>query len=61
VSIREEIIAGIYIIAAIQAWQAGIKWLAVILSIKAGADTACSIIAAVVESYREVKAKKAAQ
>ncbi len=60
VSTREEIIAGIYLIAAIEAWRAGIKPLAIVLFIKAGMDTACSIVSAFVEAYSEVKEKRAA-
>jgi hypothetical protein len=49
----EEVIAGIYLVAALLAWNGGIMWLAVILFIKSAADTVCSIGMAIAENRAE--------
>jgi hypothetical protein len=51
----EEVIAGIYLIAALLAWNGGIIWLAVLLFIKAAADTVCALTFAAIEVCHESK------
>ena len=57
-SVREEFLALAYFVAGLQAWSAGIRWLACLLWVKAGMDTCCAIVAAIVEAMRDVAAKK---
>jgi hypothetical protein len=48
-SIREEIIAALWLIAALLAWQDNIKWLAWCLFLKSASDFLTAIIYAIVE------------
>ncbi len=52
-SMREEVLAALYLIAGLNAWQAGIRWLAWCLFAKAANDTVCAIIAAFAEVIRK--------
>jgi hypothetical protein len=52
-SIIEELLAALYLIAALLAWMADIHWLAIVLFIKAGVDTLCSMVAAVIAVKRK--------
>ena len=49
----EETLSALWLIAALLAWNGGIIWLAVLLFIKAAADTACSIGMAIAEIRAE--------
>ena len=53
---REEVLAALYLIAGLEAWQAGIRWLAWCLFVKAANDTVCALVAAVAEIVQERKA-----
>ena len=55
-SMREEVLAALYLIAGLEAWQAGIRWLALYLFVKAAIDTVCALVAAVTEVRYEGKA-----
>ena len=55
-SMREEVLAALYLIAGLEAWQAGIRWLAWCLFFKAANDTVCALVAAVAEIVLERKA-----
>ncbi len=57
-SIREEVVAVLWLIAALLAWLGGIKWLAYLLFVKALMDTACAIVFAVIDGSRELKEKR---
>jgi len=52
-SMREEVLAALYLIAGLEAWQAGIRWLAWGLFVKAANDTVCALVAAFVEVLHE--------
>ena len=52
-SMREEVLSALYLIAGLEAWQAGIRWLAWCLFVKAANDTVCALVAAVVETVHE--------
>jgi hypothetical protein len=47
---REEIIAALYLIAGMTAWQAGSSVLAWLCCVKAAADTACAVWFAIKEN-----------
>jgi hypothetical protein len=47
---REEIIAALYLIAGMMAWQAGAPVLAWLCCLKAAADTACAVWFAIQEN-----------
>lgn len=53
-SMSEEALSALYLLAALQAWQVGIRWLAWFLFAKALNDAACSIFAAWAEATRDV-------
>jgi len=57
-SIREEIIAALWLIAALLAWHDNIKWLAWFLFIKSASDTLTSIIYAFREAIAEVNERR---
>ena len=53
---REEVISALWLIAALLAWNGGIRWLAWLLFFKSALDTVFSIVASLVEIRRERKA-----
>lgn len=55
-SMREEVLAALYLIAGLEAWRGGIRWLAWCLFVKSANDTVCALIAAVAEVLEERKA-----
>ena len=55
---REEIISALWLIAALLAWNGGIRWLAWMLFAKAALDFVFAIVAAVVEIIIERSAGK---
>jgi hypothetical protein len=57
-SIREEIIAALWLIAALLAWHDNIKWLAWFLFIKSASDTLTAIIYAFREAIAEVNERR---
>ncbi|MGN6556066.1 MAG: hypothetical protein ACTHLW_20345 [Verrucomicrobiota bacterium] len=54
-SVREEIISALWLIAALLAWIAGIKWLAWCLFVKSASDTVTAILFAVKEALQAIK------
>jgi hypothetical protein len=52
-SIVEELIAVLWLIAGLLAWQSNIKWFAWILFVKAALDTLCAIHFAICEAQAE--------
>jgi hypothetical protein len=59
-STREEVLAALYLIAACQAWQADIRWLAFLLFAKALCDTLCAMKLAWREFVSEMPAARGA-
>ena len=57
-STREEIISALWIIAALLAWNGGIKWLACLLFIKGALDTVCSVVMGFREVAAELQARR---
>jgi len=57
-SMREEVLAALYLIAGLEAWQAGIRWLAWCLFVKSANDTVCALVAAVAEIVHARQANK---
>lgn len=53
-SIREEIIAALWLIAGLLAWQAGNKWLAWLLFIKSVLDFLTAVFFAYTEGVKEI-------
>jgi hypothetical protein len=58
-SMREEVLAALYLIAGLEAWHAEIRWLAWCLFVKATNDTVCALVAALTEVLHERKANAA--
>lgn len=54
----EEVIAGIYLVAALLAWNGGLRVLAIALFSKAAWDTGCSWYEGVMESIAEIRQKQ---
>lgn len=57
-SIREEIIAALWLIAALLAWHDNIKWLAWFLFIKSASDYLTAIIYAFREAITEINERR---
>jgi hypothetical protein len=55
---REEVLAALYLIAGLEAWRGGIRWLAWCLFVKSANDTVSALVAAVAEVLEERKANK---
>jgi hypothetical protein len=53
---REEVLAALYLIAGLEAWQTGVRWLAWCLFVKAAIDTVCALVAAFAAVLLERKA-----
>jgi hypothetical protein len=50
-SVQEEILAALYLIAALLAFQFGPSWLGWVCAIKAGFDTICALFFAYIEAH----------
>ena len=52
---REEIISALWLIAALLAWNGGIRWLAWLLFVKSAFDALCAVVAGIIEVIADRK------